>query len=366
MKEIASLFRIWVLMGILALVSHLHAQVRPVAVFRQNHISFDTLREEAGPVMRRFEVTNEGDAVLRLLDVKAGCGCTTTDWEKKPIPPGQAGYIDVEYNPAGRPGGFSNAVAVTTNDPDRITIILQISGMVLPRPKTTEELYPHVQGSLRFRSNHITLGEAFLGQTKQDTFFFVNTADKPVIWPEKQKSLPAWLQAVPHAAKTLPGEEGHLVIRYEASLRQAWGLLFDTARINVLDVAGPVKILTMGVKVLDTLDRLPQVEIAQAASLHIVRDSYNFTSIPKGDTVHYRFELRNQGKKPLEIRKMSAACPCIEFMESVTDIPPGGQAFIEVRMLTSGLSGPQHKTIYLVTNDPRRQEVYLHLIGTVK
>lgn len=62
-----------------------------------------------------FEFTNSGNAPLIIEKAQAGCGCTTPDWPKEPVLPGQKGKISVTYNTQGRIGPFTKNVTITSN-----------------------------------------------------------------------------------------------------------------------------------------------------------------------------------------------------------------------------------------------------------
>ena len=63
-----------------------------------------------------FAFTNVGDAPLIINQAVAGCGCTSPQYPKEPIQPGQKGVIKVTYNGTGRfPGHFKKSITVRTN-----------------------------------------------------------------------------------------------------------------------------------------------------------------------------------------------------------------------------------------------------------
>jgi hypothetical protein len=81
------------------------------------------------PVTYTFEVKNNGNAPLVLADVKASCGCTTADFTKTPIAPGQVGFVKAQYN-AKNTGAFTKTVTVTANTTPNTTV-LTLSGEVI-------------------------------------------------------------------------------------------------------------------------------------------------------------------------------------------------------------------------------------------
>ncbi len=66
------------------------------------------------PAKARYEFTNVGKETLIITDVQRTCGCTSTDWSKEPIAPGQKGWVMAEYNAANE-GAFTKAITVMSN-----------------------------------------------------------------------------------------------------------------------------------------------------------------------------------------------------------------------------------------------------------
>lgn len=75
---------------------------------------FGTVKE--GPsITYDFVFTNTGKEPLIIQDCKASCGCTTPDWTKAPVLPGQKGKISVTYNTQGRAGTFDKEIYIASN-----------------------------------------------------------------------------------------------------------------------------------------------------------------------------------------------------------------------------------------------------------
>ncbi len=106
------------------------AQNAPEITFGKLVHDFGTFPEESGKVSYTFEFTNTGKSDVIVMNVSASCGCTTPDWTKSPVKPGEKGIVEATYNPAGRPGAFTKDITVTTNQGN---IVLKIKGEVIPK-----------------------------------------------------------------------------------------------------------------------------------------------------------------------------------------------------------------------------------------
>lgn len=82
-------------------------------------------------VEHSFVLRNEGTGVLEIRNVRAGCGCTTTELATDTLAPGEDVAITASTNLRGRQGQQRMAVTVFTNDPVQPTIPLRIEGEVL-------------------------------------------------------------------------------------------------------------------------------------------------------------------------------------------------------------------------------------------
>jgi hypothetical protein len=63
------------------------------------------------PVTTFFTITNTSDKPIVIESAQAGCGCTTPEYAKEPIPAGGSSKLKVGYN-AAAPGHFDKAVTI--------------------------------------------------------------------------------------------------------------------------------------------------------------------------------------------------------------------------------------------------------------
>lgn len=106
------------------------AQKKAVIVADTTVYDFGEIKEEGGIVSCVFKINNAGEAPLVITRVITPCGCTTTEWTKEPIAPGESGEIKVSYNPAGRPGPFTKVLSIYSNGKNG-SYALTIRGNVL-------------------------------------------------------------------------------------------------------------------------------------------------------------------------------------------------------------------------------------------
>lgn len=82
--------------------------------FTEDHHDFGKVTD-GEIVSYSYKFKNTGDKPLIISDVHASCGCTTPNWARDPIAPGQEGEIDVKFNSEGRVGMQEKLITVTAN-----------------------------------------------------------------------------------------------------------------------------------------------------------------------------------------------------------------------------------------------------------
>ncbi len=106
-------------------------------VLKFNKTTHDFGKITAGPVAYyTFEAKNTGTAPVVISDAKAVCGCTTPEWSKDPILPGQTRTIKVGFTTAGKNETFNKTVTVYSNAENN-NVVLTIKGIVSTAAKTS-------------------------------------------------------------------------------------------------------------------------------------------------------------------------------------------------------------------------------------
>jgi hypothetical protein len=77
-----------------------------------------------------FQIMNQGDQTLKVLDLKAGCGCSTAEGYAREIAPSKTGAITFRLNTSGKHGAVDENIVVKVNDPERPEITLRMRGIV--------------------------------------------------------------------------------------------------------------------------------------------------------------------------------------------------------------------------------------------
>lgn len=87
--------------------------------------------EMSKPQVVSFEFVNNGKAPLVITKVLPSCGCTSIDFSRNPINPGEKGFVKTTYN-AASPGVFHKTLTVFSNTPN-YSNLLAIKGEVIDK-----------------------------------------------------------------------------------------------------------------------------------------------------------------------------------------------------------------------------------------
>ncbi len=101
--------------------------VMPVISFNEDFHDFGKLSSDE-IVSYAFKFTNTGKSILVISNVATSCGCTVTDYPKKPVKPGEESMIDVKFDTKGKHGLQTKSITVIANtEPATTTLRIQAS-----------------------------------------------------------------------------------------------------------------------------------------------------------------------------------------------------------------------------------------------
>jgi len=84
------------------------------------------------PVFHSFVVKNTSALNLQIADVQASCGCTTPEWKRETVAPGESTIIKVGYNAAAA-GYFEKTITLFYGEGE--TSLITIKGDVWKTPE---------------------------------------------------------------------------------------------------------------------------------------------------------------------------------------------------------------------------------------
>uniref|UniRef100_A0A7V2ZJ83 DUF1573 domain-containing protein n=1 Tax=Ignavibacterium album TaxID=591197 RepID=A0A7V2ZJ83_9BACT len=190
-----------------------------------------------------FKIMNNGGDVLKIIDVRASCGCTAAQPDKKELKPGETTTIKVTFNSKGRKGAQIKTVRVITNDPEKSDINFVIRCNIL-----TDENKSGNSGAVLFLpENQYNFGKVKEGTTVSHTFEVVNKGSD-VLKIQDVRTSCGCTAALVSSSELKPGEKGTLKVDFDTKGRQ--GKMSRTISIVSNDQEQPTKVITIYAEVL--------------------------------------------------------------------------------------------------------------------
>ncbi len=340
---------------ILLLVSStLVAQELKSITFEEPSHDFGNIKEVGGPAEFDFVFKNTGTEPIKILHVRASCGCTTPDWTKEEVAPGETGFIKASYNPLNRPGPFHKTLTVTTTSEQSKTIVLRINGQVEPKPRTVEDDLPTLLGGIRVKYRAFNIGKVFNNDIATKEFDVYNASENAIVFSNEVEG--ASYISVKFLPETLaPKEKGKIVVSYDGKAKNDLGFMSDNIVITTNEVGDDArKSMSVYADVQEYFAPMTAEEKLNAPKLTIDNAVHDFGGITSGDVVTTTFKLTNTGKTDLNIRKTKASCGCTVPKLATRDLKPGESVDLSVTFNSAGRKGNQIKTVTIYSNDPAK------------
>ncbi|ELR70465.1 hypothetical protein C900_03719 [Fulvivirga imtechensis AK7] len=341
-----------VIVGMVSTV-FVYAQQAEELVFSEKTFDFGTVKEEDGPIIHEFSFINKGLKPIKITGVKASCGCTTPDWTKETVNPGETGYIQAQYNPRNRPGAFNKSLTVTT-DASNTPMRLYIKGNVVPKPKSVEEELPTAMGGLRVKYRSFNMGKVeTTDEPAVKEFQVYNMSETPVTFLEKQEA-PSYIRLEFDPQVLAPASEGVVKVIYDAKAKNDLGFSSDNVKF-LTDEEGDdaVKSISVYATIEEYFPPMSREEMDKAPRLKLDENVHDFGKLNADKSTTGKFTLTNVGGGPLKIRQTKSNCTCVVAKLGKETLEPGESTEMEVTFNSEGRRGNQQKSVTIFSNDPR-------------
>jgi len=344
------------------------ANAQPKMKFDKTVHDFGVIKEDGGKQTARFEFTNEGTSDLILETVKASCGCTTAEYTKTPIAPGQRGFIDAVYNPMGRPGGFNKTVTVKTNEVneagEQLSYLLNLKGEVSKKEPTLFEKagFTVGYGMTRIKNSDINVNMKST-ETHIDTLILKNFWNKNVT--VKFKSLPDGFQEVSRSFGSAldSGKDGFIVVSYNPALAKKFGEIKEQLIIETNDSLESNKVVRYQIHVTPDFSNLTKAQLKKAPQYTISDTVVNFGSIRLNSGDVKSVMIKNTGKAALTIYQVISDKIFYKVQADNVIVEPGQTYELKITAMLHR-EGVQPATLTLITDDPTKSEYQLLVKAT--
>jgi hypothetical protein len=167
------------------------------------------------PLTHSFKIRNEGLGELKILKLKAGCGCTQAGEFNRNLAPGESTVIPISLDASRLRTKFYKKITLTMNDPNQPTAELSLAGL----PRRYIELDPPT----------ITFGQSKIESRLIKRMTITNQTDMPMAL-ELIEDLEAWGKFLPRLVEKEPGRVFELIV--EGVPPYAWNVNRGDFRIT--------------------------------------------------------------------------------------------------------------------------------------
>lgn len=328
--------------------------------------NFGAFNEADGPARCSFSFVNTGSDDVVIVAARANCGCTTPEYPREVIHPGDTATVSVAYDPAGRPGRFTKYVQVNISDGEKPQR-LQISGVVIGDPTTVGSRYPVDFGPLKLRYGTLMVGKVDKGRLKTATVDIYNsTADS--IRPEFGGA-PDYIDVAMVPEVIPPGEQTTLMAYFRSDKCPVYGLV--ETKIDIIpDAANPDSVYTLPVTAIvnENFAALSDRERVNAPVASLEEPTLDFGTFDRaGGKLTRDLRLTNTGKSPLQIRRVYTTDSGVVPEADRQSVAKGKAAVIRVTVDPAQLPGELlNARISVITNDPEHPVQTLRVVGQPK
>jgi hypothetical protein len=320
---------------------------------------FGNIKEANGSVSHVFTFKNTGSAPLVIQNVETSCGCTSPEYTREPVLPGKSGIVKATFDPSGRPNYFDKNLTVISNA-ETNRVVLNIKGNVEAKVLTVEEQYPFAVDKVRMKSNVLELYKVSSISIRTENLEVINTGTTPAILIFE--NVPAHITVKADPVSIPSGAKGMIQCTYNAAKRKDFGRVSDDITIKV---KSSKSVLSVRANIEEDFSALTPDELEKAPAVKTENTNYHFNKVKQGSKVTGTFEIKNEGKSDLIIRKITNDCVCVRSSISATTIKPGKSATLTLELTANDL-GEKFYGTEIVTNAPKQRQFTLYLIGTVE
>jgi hypothetical protein len=327
--------------------------------FLEEKHDFGNVKEANGPVSHVFTFKNTGNTPLVIQNVETSCGCTSPEYTKEPVQPGKSGIVKATFDPSGRPSYFDKSLTVISNAANS-RVILNIKGNVEAKVLTVEEQYPFVVNNVRFKNSVFELYRILSTSVRTETMDVINTGKTPAILVFE--NVPPHIAINSDPVSIPAGAKGVINCTYNATKKKEFGLTTDSVIVKVKDVKST---LTVRANIEEDFSDLTPAELEKAPVAKTENTNHQFDKIKKGTKVTGTFQIKNEGKSDLLIRKITNDCSCVKSSIASNVIKPGKSTTLKLELTANDLGEKFYGTT-VVTNAPKQRRLVFYLIGTVE
>jgi len=311
------------------------------------------------PVTGEFELTNTGKTPLSIRDVRTSCGCTTVDYPRRSIAPGEKFSVKATYD-AKQMGHFNKQIGLypQTGQP----VMLTLQGVVVDEIRDFSGEYPFEMGQLGADKNYLEFDDVNRGDRPIQSIHIINRTSE-MAQPQVMH-LPPYLRAEVSPTRLRPHHAGVVHLMLDSRALQDYGLTQTSVYLGFRpgDKIAAGKAIDVSAVLLPGFDQLSEAQIRQAPHIWLSTETLDLGAFGNKKKLKGEIILQNTGKTTLDIRNLQVFTTGIGVSLPKTKIAPGEKVRMkitaEARQLKAARSQPR---VLMITNDPERPKVVIQI-----
>lgn len=308
----------------------------------------------------RFEFTNQSKNAFYISNVDTECGCTSTDWPRDGVKPGEKGYIDIEFNTKGFYGEITKSIYIKGNFSNIIQKSLRIKVNIANKLIQNETDFYEKNVKLRLSSQVLNFGVAYHNQINTTSLEMTNISTYPL----KIKNIlrvPKGVEIIPEKDEILPGDTVKITAKLDGNIIKHYGTFSKSITLQVNDGIFPNYLIYVYAEMEDNFDHLKKREIRKGPKISFNKTLLDYGKVKSGGKYYQKITITNTGKKTLEIKDIYSSCRCEVVGTPPKTIEPGKSAVLKIAFDALWQKGRKYRNLIIYSNDPKnpKQKIVL-------
>ncbi len=309
------------------------------------------------PVTAEFLMKNEGTAPLVIERVLSSCGCTTVDYPKQRIAPGENFVVKATYD-AKQMGTFYKQIGVCVQGTSK-PFALTMRGKVVEHITSFDGLYDYTLGVLKADAQEVEFDDVNKGDRPVQRIHIFNPTEQvlePVVM-----HLPAYLTAQVSPSKVAPHHSAVVSLTLDSKRLHDFGLNQTSIYLgaNLGDKISTDKEVVVSAVLLPSFENMTEEQKQQAPQISLSTETLDLGSFGRKKKLKGEILITNTGKSDLEIRSMQMFTMGLQVSLGESKIKPGETEKLKVTAVAADLKKARTKRprILMITNDPDHAKV---------
>ncbi|MDR0385211.1 MAG: DUF1573 domain-containing protein [Prevotellaceae bacterium] len=323
-----------------SLMSGIESNAQKIEFEKTVH-DFGLVSSILGPVTYDFKFENVGDKPLSITAVSSTCGCTTSNWTKEPVKPGETGIISATYTSVRSAGPFNRNVTVRTSG-SPATVILNIKGLV---SNDINAVFPDSAGKLKIKEKNLFFPLVFSDRTgREQTVEVANPTDRDTL-SLSFENVPKHLNVNSVSALT-PRTRAQISVNVDGTKIKKLGYSSEEFTVRAGSATEKIKVAYVIAEAVEPSENQPVCE----AENRVI----DLGAIPaKENRISGLLEIRNTGGSDLVIKNFTTDnANFAPASKKELIIKPGTAKAVKYHAKNLP-KGENIANIYLITNDPK-------------